>query len=275
VASITNLVNELAIYRFAPWTMSVSSGLDLTGCTASATLRDNYESFAGTAIEVAFVNRTSGEIRLSLSALDTSTLSPKTYVWDLLITTALGDVIRLRYGRAIVRAGISGNNSIAQAIAIGIAQHNADLMAHPDLRPGGGARQTFSNANATIAPGSKTVAQTGVLTAARTLSLPLASAVTAGAQITIADESGSVTSVNKIVISAAGTNTANGGAAVDAITAPYGFAIAVSNGLSKWTIAPLSSLAQSPTPGASRLLALAQGGRLQLAQGGFLQLAGV
>jgi hypothetical protein len=138
MASIINLVNELAIYQFASWSLAVSSGLDLTGCSAIATLRDNYESFTGTAIEVAFVNRTSGEIRLSLSALDTANLLPKTYVWDLLITTALGDVSRVRYGIAIVQAGVSENNSIAQVIAAAIGDHNADLLAHPDLQMGGG-----------------------------------------------------------------------------------------------------------------------------------------
>ena len=97
-------------------------------------------------------------------------------------------------------------------------------------------RQTFSNADATIALTSKTIAQTGTLSAARALTLPVANALPAGSQISIVDESGTVTATNKITVSRAGSDTVNGGTTADAIAVAYGGAIAQTDGVSKWTV---------------------------------------
>ena len=98
-------------------------------------------------------------------------------------------------------------------------------------------KQTFSNADATIAPESTYVAQTGTLSAARTLTLPAASSVVAGSKILIVDESGTATSTNKILLVRSGSDTLNGGTvALDAIVVAYGFATIFSDGVSKWTL---------------------------------------
>ena len=66
-------------------------------------------------------------------------------------------------------------------------------------------RQTFSDANVTVTAGTTFLAQTGTVTAARTVTLPAASAYSAGAILTIADE-GSL-GIFWLVISRAGSDT--------------------------------------------------------------------
>jgi hypothetical protein len=158
LASITNLTNELAIYQYSPWFLDLSTGLNLTGCTAIASLRENFESTAETPIVVEFIDRIFGQLRLSLSAIETAILTPKTYVWDLRVTPPFGEPFKLRYGRAVVVAAVSGEPSTEQtvegAIAAAIARHNADLLAHPDLQLGGSSSSyeiAFDQATLTIA----------------------------------------------------------------------------------------------------------------------------
>jgi hypothetical protein len=96
------------------------------------------------------------------------------------------------------------------------------------------ARVTFSDANYTItATKDVVVAQTGTLTAARTVTLPLANSVTAGTEFMIQDVSGSVTSTNTIIIARAGSDTING-ATSDTMVAGYGWRRLTSDGTSKW-----------------------------------------
>lgn len=95
-------------------------------------------------------------------------------------------------------------------------------------------RTTFSNADYTAVATDKFVAQIGTLTLPRTVTLPAANAVNAGFELTISDESGSVTGVNVIIISRAGADTLNGGTTVSIPTA-YGSYSVVSDGTSKWT----------------------------------------
>ena len=98
-------------------------------------------------------------------------------------------------------------------------------------------RQTFSNADATIASESTNVAQTGILSATRTLTLPPANTLLAGSQIQIVDESGTVTLANKVLLQRSGFDTVNGGTvAIDAIAAACGAAIAQTDGVNKWTV---------------------------------------
>ena len=78
------------------------------------------------------------------------------------------------------------------------------------------------------------VAQTETMSAARVWTLPPASAVPGGAEMVVADESGTVTSTNKIVLTAAGSDVINGAATLD-VAAAYGVARLVSDGVSKWT----------------------------------------
>jgi hypothetical protein len=95
-------------------------------------------------------------------------------------------------------------------------------------------RTTFANANATATAGTRYLAQTGTLTAARTVTLFAASAVPAGYELIIADESGSVTGTNTIVIARAGADTING-LTSEVIGSAYGWRRLISDGVSKWT----------------------------------------
>ena len=96
-------------------------------------------------------------------------------------------------------------------------------------------RQTFSNANVIINSGVRQVAQTGTMSAARTATIPSASAYPNGYGFYLTDESGTVTATNKITASRSGSDTINGGNTLDIITA-FANPFFVSDGVSKWTV---------------------------------------
>jgi hypothetical protein len=112
-----------------------------------------------------------------------------------------------------------------------------------ELVAGAWTRATFSNADHTTAVTTRYLGQTGTLSAARTVTLPAANAVPAGAAITIADESGSPTETNQVRVRAAGTDTidkvagsnANAGTTYAVIREPYGTFTFRSDGSSNWT----------------------------------------
>lgn len=94
-------------------------------------------------------------------------------------------------------------------------------------------RSTFSNTNYTALSTDRYVAQTGTMTAPRTVTLPAASSVNAGQLLIIADESGTVTTTNIITVTAAGGDTINGTAS-RTIRSAFGEAYLVSNGTNSW-----------------------------------------
>lgn len=97
------------------------------------------------------------------------------------------------------------------------------------------ARTQVNDAAYAILPGDRTVAVIA-LTAARTLTLPAASAYPQGATLTVIDESGACSAKNTVTLAQAGTADAvNGGAGV-VIAAPYGYVALQSNGSNKWTV---------------------------------------
>ena len=73
------------------------------------------------------------------------------------------------------------------------------------------------------------------LTAARTVTLPAASAFPQGAALTIVDESGACSATNTITIARAGSDTINGAASA-VLSAPYGYLALESNSSNKWTV---------------------------------------
>ena len=96
-------------------------------------------------------------------------------------------------------------------------------------------RTTFSNADYSIVATDKVVAQIGTLSAPRTATLPPANTVPAGEELIIVDDSGTVTTTNKITVSRAGSDTIDGATSKD-ITLPYGILRLVCDGVSKWKI---------------------------------------
>jgi hypothetical protein len=101
-------------------------------------------------------------------------------------------------------------------------------------------RVTVDDANYTILATDKFIGQIGTMSTARTFSLPAASTVQAGSIIIIADESGSVNSINKIIVQRNGTDTIDGETSID-INYKYGQFILICNGTDKWKIISLGS----------------------------------
>lgn len=96
-------------------------------------------------------------------------------------------------------------------------------------------RTTVSNVNYTILSTDRYVGQIGTLSAVRTFTLPAANSLNAGQVLIIADESGSASSTNYILVSPAGTDTINNSGTGTKIRTPYGRAYLISDGTSNWT----------------------------------------
>lgn len=96
-------------------------------------------------------------------------------------------------------------------------------------------RIAVDNTDYAILATDKVVAQTGIMSATRTFSLPTASTVQAGAEIIVIDESGTVTPTNKIIIQRNGTDTIDGLTSFE-ISQSYGVLILICNGSNSWKI---------------------------------------
>jgi hypothetical protein len=81
---------------------------------------------------------------------------------------------------------------------------------------------------------SSLVRQTGTLTAARTVTLPLAASLPVGSEVIIAGGS-SITSTNTVTIARSGSDTINGSATNQVIAAPYGMRRLFTDGTSTWS----------------------------------------
>lgn len=100
------------------------------------------------------------------------------------------------------------------------------------------------------------VAVTSATSAPFTITLPAASAYSAGQALTIADESGGITAAKAITITRAGSDTINGGTSM-VMNQPYFAVTLVSNGVSLWQVAGCTTNVQTftssgtytPTPG--------------------------
>ena len=87
---------------------ATDSALDLTNYTAAATLRKSYKSSSSTSFTVAFVNpRTSGQITLSLTDIQTGALNEGRYVYDLVITDVGGEKTRVVEGIATIKPSVT------------------------------------------------------------------------------------------------------------------------------------------------------------------------
>jgi len=97
-------------------------------------------------------------------------------------------------------------------------------------------RQTFSNVDVTVSADTTQLAQTGTLTAPRTVTLPLANSKAPGFRIDIVGESGTSNATNKIILARSGSDLINGLTTLDAITFPNGAVYCVSDGVSRWSV---------------------------------------
>ena len=116
-------------------------------------------------------------------------------------------------------------NNLSDLASVATARTNLNV----DKRTG------FADVAYTVLTTDKYVAQTGTLTLSRVVTLPAASAVNAGRELIVADESGSVTATNTLVITRAGTDTIDG-ATTETISVAYGARKLTSDGVSKWKL---------------------------------------
>ena len=125
----------------------------------------------------------------------------------------------------------AGNSN---SIIIGDASHvNVKLGPYTLSQSMGGSRNIVNvNSVATVADG--TIIYTAI-TAARVVTLPLASAVPNGYRLLVLDMSGAASAVNTITLTAAGADVING-LTTSVIATAYGYKEVVSDGISKWTV---------------------------------------
>jgi len=110
MASISNLYIDAASNFSTTVTVTDTAGLplDLTGYTALSQVRKSYPSSLIATITSVFVaDRTTGNITLSLTDIQTKTLETGRYVYDLVITDSGGTKTRVIEGQVIVNPGVT------------------------------------------------------------------------------------------------------------------------------------------------------------------------
>jgi hypothetical protein len=127
---------------------------------------------------------------------------------------------------------IAGAGAVDNSILIGNVNQN--IVRIGSFIIGSLIRVPVADANYNILGTEQVVAYTSIL-APRIVNLLAANAVPAGKPFLVVDESGSVTAVNTITVTAAGADTING-VATKAIIVAYGFTEVMSDGVSKWTV---------------------------------------
>lgn len=132
-------------------------------------------------------------------------------------------------------------------------------------------RVAFGDANYSIPASADYVVTNAALTAPRTATLPAASSVEAGDEITVYDEAGGVSSTNTLTVAGAGSDKIDGVASA-AITEAYSGLRLRTDGASKWTIVGTMelgnllgelNLSQLPTIGDQTVLGNISGGLAQ------------
>ncbi|NCW74272.1 MAG: hypothetical protein EBW06_06785 [Gammaproteobacteria bacterium] len=110
MATISNIFIDQDADFTTTVTVNDSGGtaLDLSGYTALAMIRKTYQSTSATTFTSTFANpRTSGQITISLTDTQTAALEAGRYVYDMVITDALGVKTRVVEGIATVNPSVS------------------------------------------------------------------------------------------------------------------------------------------------------------------------
>jgi hypothetical protein len=95
-------------------------------------------------------------------------------------------------------------------------------------------RMTVGDANYTVLATDRMIAYTA-LSAPRTITLPAANGYPTGTPLRVVDESGSCSATNTLTIAAAGADLLNGQPSA-VVSAPFGYLVLETNGVSRWTI---------------------------------------
>lgn len=81
--------------------------LNMVGYTGEASFKKSYSATTSIPVSLVFVNRTSGEIGLSMTSAETGTLDRRRYVYDVLLTSPQGYKTRVIEGIVEVTPGVS------------------------------------------------------------------------------------------------------------------------------------------------------------------------
>jgi hypothetical protein len=102
--------NNIYIDQGSTFYQVIETGRNLTGYTVAAQIRKWYDSAEYEFFNVLVLNPTTGQIAISMTAVNTTFLTVGRCVYDVLATAASGDRIRLAQGQAIVIPGLTGVN---------------------------------------------------------------------------------------------------------------------------------------------------------------------
>lgn len=81
--------------------------VDLTGYSASSQMRKSYYSSTAYPITAAVTGTANGEITMSITSANTTTLTPGRYVYDLIINDGANNVTRVVEGIATVLPSVT------------------------------------------------------------------------------------------------------------------------------------------------------------------------
>lgn len=84
-----------------------NSYLNLLGFTAESKMKKSYYTSSSVPLNVTFIDRAKGIIKLSLPSTVTATLKPKRYVYDIVLTSPSGVKTRVIEGIATVTPGVT------------------------------------------------------------------------------------------------------------------------------------------------------------------------
>lgn len=106
-------VRNIVIDQGTTFTLSITvsdftdTPIDLTGYTLRSQMRKSYNSNSYTAFTVTSDDPTEGEIKLSLTATQTSALRYGRYVYDIEIVSSTGEVTRVLEGIVTVNPEVT------------------------------------------------------------------------------------------------------------------------------------------------------------------------
>lgn len=81
--------------------------LNMSGYTGNAAMKKSYSATSSIPFTLTFVNRTTGEIALSLTDEETATLDRRRYVYDIVLADPNGYKTRVIMGNAEVSPGVA------------------------------------------------------------------------------------------------------------------------------------------------------------------------
>ena len=127
-----DLIDTQSIKQGVSYSLLISLGVNLTGCTFISQLRDAFASSDRLAFTVALASDvTIGDVLLSLTPQQTVSAPTGRYVWDLLVIFPDGRVWAAREGTAIIRATatrLDGTDIPVGAIALAVPPTVMDAM---------------------------------------------------------------------------------------------------------------------------------------------------